>query len=202
MGLIMPTSGRVLVDGTPLGAERIRAWRDQIGYVAQDTFLFHDSVRANLLWACPGASEADIHEALRLAAAAEFVAELPRGMETVVGDRGVRLSGGERQRLALARALLRKPSLLLLDEATSNLDAENERRVQEAWEQLRGRLTILVITHRLSAIRGADVIHVLDRGRVIEAGDWDTLVANEHGQFRALCRLQGIALGTSLPSGV
>jgi ATP-binding cassette subfamily C protein len=192
IGLIVPQRGRVLVDGLPLTPERIRSWRNRIGYVAQDTFLFHDTVRANLLWASPNTREEDVLQALRLAVAEEFVARLPDGLETVVGDRGVRLSGGERQRLALARALLRKPSLLILDEATSSLDSESERRIQGAIEQLHGRMTILVIAHRLSTIREADVIHVVEQGRLVESGSWDELVANVDGRFRALCRAQGV----------
>jgi ATP-binding cassette, subfamily C, bacterial len=188
--LIVPDRGQVLVDEVPLSPERMRSWRAQIGYVAQDTFLFHDTVRANLLWARPEATDEEIWRALRSAAAEKFVSALPAGMETVVGDRGVRLSGGERQRLALARALLREPSLLILDEATSALDSENEKRIQSAIEELHGRMTILVITHRLSTIRGADVIHVLERGRRVESGDWDTLGHREAGRFSTLRRAQ------------
>jgi ATP-binding cassette subfamily C protein len=190
MGLILPTKGRVRVDDKALSPELLKSWRGQIGYVAQDTFLFNDTVRANLLWASPDATEADAFRALKLAAA-EFVSELPAGMETILGDRGVRLSGGERQRLALARALLREPSLLILDEATSALDSENERRIQDAIEELRGHMTILVITHRLSTIRRADVIHVLEQGRLVESGNWDALISRD-GRFRALARAQGI----------
>ncbi len=192
MGLIQPHEGRVLVDERPLRAEQRRAWRSQIGYVPQDTFLFHDTVRENLLWARPGASDGEIREALRLAAAEDFVSRLPEGMETVLGDRGVRLSGGERQRLALARALLRKPSLLILDEATSNLDSENERRIQSAIEELHGSMTILIITHRLFTTRSADEIYVLEQGRSVESGDIDTLVARKQGRFLELCKAQSI----------
>jgi ATP-binding cassette subfamily C protein len=192
MGLIQPNQGWVLVDERPLRAEQRRAWRRQIGYVPQDTFLFHDTVRENLLWARPGASDGEIREALRLAAAEDFVSRLPEGMETVLGDRGVRLSGGERQRLALARALLRKPSLLILDEATSNLDSENERRIQGAIEELHGSMTILIITHRLFTTRSADVIYVLEQGRLVESGDIDTLVARKQGRFLELCKAQSI----------
>jgi ATP-binding cassette subfamily C protein len=190
MGLIEPQKGEILVDGFALTVERLEAWRNQIGYVAQDTFLFNDTVRANLLWARPDATEDDLHKALRSAAADEFVARLPDGMETVLGDRGVLLSGGERQRLALARALLREPSLLILDEATSSLDSENERRIQGAIEALHGDMTIVAITHRLSTIRNADQIYVLENGRVVERGDWNTLVVN-NGRFRDLCVAQG-----------
>lgn len=189
MGLIQPREGAVLIDGRPLDAERLEAWRSRIGYVAQETFLFNDTVRANLLWARPDATGEDLHKALRLAAADDFVARLPDGMETVLGDRGVLLSGGERQRLALARALLREPSLIILDEATSNLDSENERRIQLAIEALHGDMTIVAITHRLSTIRNADQIYVLENGRVIERGDWTTLVAKD-GRFRDLCTAQ------------
>jgi ATP-binding cassette, subfamily C, bacterial len=192
MGLISPDRGRVLVDDIPLEAERMRSWRHSIGYVTQDTFLFHDTVRANLLWACPEASDEEIIFALELAAG-EFVFDLPDGIHTIIGDRGVRLSGGERQRLALARALLRNPSLLMLDEATSALDSENERRIQLAIEKLHGQMTILLITHRLSTIRGADVIHVLEKGRLVESGDWETLLNRADGRFRALCNAQDIS---------
>ncbi len=193
MGLVMPDEGRVLIDGVALTPERLRSWRDRIGYVPQDTFLFHDTVRANLLWARPDATEEEIRHALRLASAEEFVAKLPRGSDTIVGDRGVLLSGGERQRLALARALLRNPSLLILDEATNALDSESEQRIQRAIEELHGDLTILVISHRLATVRIADVIYVLEAGRLIESGRWDPLLTKENGRFRALCRAQGMA---------
>lgn len=191
IGLLTPTRGRLLVDGKFLGPTLIQSWRGRIGYVAQDTFLFNDTVRANLLWASPDATDGEIVEALKLVAG-EFVFELPEGLETVLGDRGVRLSGGERQRLALARALLREPSLLILDEATSALDSENEQRIRGAIEGLHGSTTILVITHRLSTIRGADVIYVLEGGRLVESGGWEGLVDKEGGRFAALARGQGL----------
>jgi ATP-binding cassette subfamily C protein len=192
LGLLTPDAGTITVDGVPLTPGALRAWRDRIGFVPQDTFLLHDTVRANLRWAAPGASEPELHEALRLAAADGFVAALPQGLDTRIGDRGVLLSGGERQRLALARALLRRPALLVLDEATSALDAENERRIQQALAALHGQLTMLVITHRLAAIRGADRIHVLDAGRIVQSGTWDDLLADRAGRFAALCRAQGL----------
>ncbi len=192
LGLITPDRGRILVDDAELTPGGMRSWRDQIGYVAQDTFLFHDTVRANLLWACPGASDEQIREALRLAAADRFVAALPSGIETVVGDRGVRLSGGERQRIALARALLRKPSLLILDEATSALDSENENRIKRAIEELHGSITILIITHRLFSIARADNIYLIEQGRLVESGCWEALVSNEAGRFRAMYEAQSI----------
>lgn len=193
MGLILPSGGRIVVDDTPLSPELVRDWRREIGYVAQDTFLFNDTVRANLLWASPEATEEEIRDALQMSAA-DFVYDLPDGLETVLGDRGAKLSGGERQRLALARALLREPSLLILDEATSALDSENELRIQSAIERLHGRKTILIITHRLSTIRRADVIHVLENGRLVESGDWQDLVQSD-GRFGDLCRAQGMKVG-------
>jgi ATP-binding cassette, subfamily C, bacterial len=191
LGLLTPSQGRILVDDVPLGPERLEAWRRQIGYVAQDTFLFHASVRANLAWARREANEDDIWQALRLASADEFVRALPQGLDTLVGDRGVLVSGGERQRLSLARALLRRPALLVLDEATSSLDSENERRIQTAIEELHRQMTIVIITHRLSTIRAADLIHVIDRGQLVESGTWTELVVR-HGRFRALCSAQGL----------
>jgi ATP-binding cassette subfamily C protein len=186
MGLVTPRAGRILVDGRVLNESWLRAWREGIGYVAQDTVLFNDTVLANLRWARPGATDQEVREALRLSAAEGFVDALPDGLETVVGDRGVRLSGGERQRLALARALLRRPALLILDEATSALDAENERRIREAIRGLHGRTTILLITHRLPSVRDADVIHVMESGRLVESGSFPTLMLREDGRFRRL----------------
>jgi len=190
MGLVRPTAGRVVVDGRELDEAWLRGWREGIGYVAQDTVLFHDRVDANLRWARPDATDAELWEALRASAADGFVEALPDGIATVIGDRGVRLSGGERQRLALARALLRRPSLLILDEATSALDTENERRIRDAIAALHGRTTILVITHRLSSVRDADAIHVVEGGRLIESGDFASLLARPRGRFRALWRSQ------------
>jgi len=191
MGLIVPDQGRILVDGMELSPERMKAWREQIGYVPQDTFLFHDTLRTNLLWAKPDAKEEEIIQSLKFAAAEESISGLPRGLDTILGDRGVLVSGGERQRLALARALLRKPSLLILDEATSSLDSENEKRIQNAIEKLHGKMTILIISHRLSTMRGADIIHVIEEGRLVESGTWNKLVA-KNGRFKELCKAQGI----------
>ncbi|MGH9173140.1 MAG: ABC transporter ATP-binding protein, partial [Vicinamibacterales bacterium] len=175
LGLLTPTEGQILVDGQPLTPDRLKAWRSQVGYVPQDTFLVHDTVRANLLWARPEASESDLWQALHLAAADEFVAGLAEGLDTVIGDRGLLISGGERQRLAFARALLRKPRLLILDEATNALDAENQSRIQRAIERLRHTTTIVMITHRLSTVRSADMIHVMDAGRLVDSGAWTEL---------------------------
>lgn len=186
LGLLTPSAGQILIDGEPLAGGRLHDWRQSVGYVPQETFLFHDTVKANLLWAQPGASETDLRAALRAAAAEGFVDRLSHGLDTVLGDRGVRLSGGERQRLALARALLRKPAVLVLDEATSALDTQNERLIQEAIEQLHGELTIVIIAHRLSTVRMADQIVVLRSGQIAETGTWDDLSRREDGLFRQL----------------
>jgi ATP-binding cassette subfamily C protein len=190
-GLLTPLTGRVLVDGAELTAQSARAWRRNVGYVAQDTVLFHDTVRANLRWAKPEASEQEMRESLSLAAA-EFVFELPQGLDTTVGDRGMLLSHGQRQRIALARALLRKPGLLILDEATSSLDLDNEKRILDAIEHLQGRTTVLLIAHRVSAIQRAEMIYVIDNGSVAELGDWQSLSSRPSHRVGSLFRLQDV----------
>ena len=194
MGLIAPDSGTLRLDGRPLGPEGVRGWRDQIGYVAPDTFLFHDTIRANLKWARPEAREDEMLEALRQASAFDLVAGLKDGLDTVVGDRGMMLSQGERQRLALARAFLRRPSMLILDEATNSLDSENEGRVLDAIDSRRGELTVVLIAHRLSTIRWADLIYVIEGGKVVESGDWSSLSAIRDGHFRALWEAQSLTI--------
>jgi ATP-binding cassette subfamily C protein len=193
MALVQPSAGRLLLDGRTVGSDGVASWRRQIGYVPQETFLFHDSIRANLQWAQPEATESQMWSALQLAAADDFVRGLPQGLDTVVGDRGALVSGGERQRLALARALVRQPRVLVLDEATSALDSESESRIQKAIERLHRRVTVVIITHRLSTIRHADAIHVLEKGRLIQSGTWDELRASERGRFQELWRAQGLA---------
>jgi ATP-binding cassette subfamily C protein len=191
-GLIVPDHGSVLLDDRALTPNLMASWRDQLGYVAQDTFLFHDTVRANLLWARPAASDQELAASLQLASAGEFVSSLPQGIETIVGDRGVLLSGGQRQRIALARALLRKPSLLILDEATNSVDSENELRIQAAIEELHGDMTILLITHRLATVKNADLIYVVENGAVVESGTWNSLTNRSEGRFYALSRAQAV----------
>jgi len=192
LGLLRPDQGRILVDGTPLGELDLAAWRRGIGYVAQESFLFNDTIRQNLLpdegadaGATPAARDDALLEALRTARLDTFVEGLPAGLDTVVGERGVRLSGGERQRLALARALVRRPRLLVLDEATSALDYENEALIRQALERLHGETTVVMITHRLPLARSADRIYVLDRGRVVQSGSWEELMMAD-GRFREL----------------
>ncbi len=178
MGLIQPESGQVIIDGIPLTSDRLLSLRRSISYVPQDPVLFNASIRENLLLVKTNASEDEIWEALEFSASAEFIRRLPQGLDTFIGDRGVRLSGGERQRLVLARAILRKPSILVLDEATSALDTENETKIQEALDNLKGKMTIIVIAHRLSTIRNADQVIVIDQGIIVQKGMFSQL-ANE-----------------------
>jgi ATP-binding cassette subfamily C protein len=184
IGLLRPDEGAVTLDGTPLSEIDLAHWRDSLGYVAQESVLFDDTIRANLM-PQPPVDEEFLLEALSSARLDDFVNALPRGLDTVVGERGVRLSGGERQRLALARALVRRPALLILDEATSALDYENESLIREALARLHGDMTVVMITHRLALARGADRIHVLEAGRVIQSGPWSELIEAE-GRFRDL----------------
>jgi len=186
MGLLSPTHGKMLVDGRLLKGPDLRPWRRGIGYVPQETFLLHDTLRHNLRWSNPDATDDELHEALHLAAADDFVAALPAGLDTVLGDRGMRLSGGERQRIALARALVRRPKLLILDEATNSLDGENQQRVQSAIQNLHGEMTIVIIAHRLSTVRDADQIVVLEEGQIVEVGGYQELLTCASGRFRGL----------------
>jgi ATP-binding cassette, subfamily B, bacterial len=165
-----PTAGAVTLDGHDLKQMTQYSLRAHLGAVTQDTFLFHATIRDNLLYARPGATEEEIVAAARAANIHDFISELPDGYQTVVGERGFRLSGGEKQRLSIARALLKDPRILILDEATSSLDATSENLIQEALETLMRGRTAVVIAHRLSTILTADKIIVLDRGRIVEVG--------------------------------
>ncbi len=194
MGLLTAQRGVVSVDGTALDTAGARAWRERIGYVAQDTFLFHATVRENLRWAQPGASEEEMREALRLAVADGIVDALPQGIDTIVGERGTTLSQGERQRLSLARAFLRRPAMLILDEATNSLDSDNESRVLDAAVGLSSRTGVVLIAHRMSTIRWADLVYVIENGSVVESGTWQQLAAKTDGHLRALCEAQGLSM--------
>ncbi|MBT8341640.1 MAG: ABC transporter ATP-binding protein [Desulfatitalea sp.] len=162
MGLVWPSEGQIRIDGVPLTPDMIHQWRKMVSYVPQDTFLFHDTVRANLELVKSDATQAQMEEALVQASALAFIERMPKGLDTVIGERGKKLSGGERQRIALARALLKKPRLLIFDEATSSLDTENEQGIMAAIEKMRGDRTILIFTHRLSTIRNAARVIQLD----------------------------------------
>jgi len=176
IGFYEPDKGEILADKKPLQEFDIYSFRHHIGYVPQDTVLFNDTVKSNLLWSNKKATEKEIIEVCKLANADEFIMNLSDGYDTVVGERGVRLSGGERQRIALARALLRKPELLILDEATSALDSHSELLIKSAIEKIAHKTTLVVIAHRLSTIVNADLIYVLQKGRIIEQGNYHNLI--------------------------
>ncbi|NIP93064.1 MAG: ABC transporter ATP-binding protein, partial [Akkermansiaceae bacterium] len=179
--------GSITIDGQELNNTRKASLRSALGYVTQEAFLFNGTVRENLCLARRDADEAELWSALEAARAADFVRELPDGIDTNVGERGVKLSGGQRQRLSIARALLKDPPILLLDEATASVDSETERLIQEALEALMANRTAFVIAHRLSTIRNADRIYVLDQGRVVEEGTHQQLLARD-GLYAELSR--------------
>ena len=194
MGLNTPATGQVLIDDNMLSKENLISLRSSISYVSQDPFLFNTSIRENMLIVKPEASEAQIWEALEFATA-DFVKNLANGLDTLIGDRGIRLSGGERQRIVLARAILRKPSVLVLDEATSALDTENEVKVQEAIDRLKGKMTIIVIAHRLSTIRHAEQVIVLEEGRIVQQGEYYELAKDKKNVFGKLLGKQLEVIG-------
>jgi ATP-binding cassette subfamily B protein len=179
------TRGSVSVDGVDVRELTFASLADTVGVVSQETYLFHASVRENLRFARPTATDAEIEDAARAAQIHELIATLPDGYETMVGERGYRFSGGEKQRMAIARTVLRNPPVLVLDEATSSLDTQTERLVQEALERLSEGRTTIAIAHRLSTVRDADQIVVLDKGRIVEIGPYDELIASG-GKFAEL----------------
>ncbi|HJP20782.1 MAG: ABC transporter ATP-binding protein [Alphaproteobacteria bacterium] len=182
-------AGRLSIDGQQVSQVGLASLRAAIGLVSQEATLFDDTVRANIAYGRPGADDAAIEAAARAAAAADFIANLPQGLDTIVGESGARLSGGQRQRIAIARAMLKDAPILLLDEATSALDAESERQVQAALGTLMQGRTTLVVAHRLSTVIDADVIHVMDQGRIVESGGHAELMARG-GTYARLYRQQ------------
>ncbi len=191
-----PTAGRVLVDGQDVRDVTLTSLRDQIGLVTQEPFLFDDTIRANIAYAHPDADDAAVERAAREAAAHDFIVQLPGGYDTQVGEAGARLSGGQRQRIAIARAFLKDAPILLLDEATSALDTESEAQVQAALKRLMAGRTTILIAHRLSTVRGADRIYVIDKGRIVETGNHDSLV-RKRGLYARLARTQDLEAETA-----
>ncbi|MEZ5178715.1 MAG: ABC transporter ATP-binding protein [Acidimicrobiales bacterium] len=195
--LYEPTSGRITLDGQPISDLTFTSLRGAMGFVAQDVFLFHGTVRENLTYGRPDATDEEVRRAAELAEAATFIEAMPQGYDTLVGERGQKLSGGQRQRLTIARAILRDPAVLVLDEATSAVDNETEAAIQRSLEKVSAGRTTIVIAHRLSTVRHAHRIHVMEAGRVIEAGTHEELV-DHGGLYAALWRVQTGEAGAAL----
>jgi ATP-binding cassette, subfamily B, bacterial len=187
-----PTSGQIMVDGRPQYDYELTSYRNNFGIVPQEVILFGGSIRENILYGKPDATDAEVKQAAKEANALEFIEKWPEGLDTVVGERGIKLSGGQRQRIAIARAILHNPSILLLDEATSSLDAESESLVQEALDRLMEGRTSIIIAHRLSTIRDVNRIYVLDKGHIVETGTHQELIAQTGGLYASLARLSGV----------
>jgi ATP-binding cassette subfamily B protein len=185
-----PTAGEILIDGKPIREMSLTNLRRNLALVPQEVLLFGGSVKENIRYGKPGASDEEIFEAAKQANAHEFIDGLPEGYETLVGDRGTQLSGGQRQRIAIARAILADPAILILDEATSSLDAESERLVQGALDKLMENRTSIIIAHRLSTIRRCDQILVLSGGAILERGTHEELLAKAGGLYGSLAKLQ------------
>ena len=188
--LFRPTEGTLLLDGAPADRVRLSDWRRAIGYVSQDAFLMHTTVRDNIRFFDEAISDGDIERAAKQAHIYETIQRLPQGFDTILGDRGATLSGGERQRLALARALSRKPQVLVLDEVTSALDSELERQIREVIDELRGQITLVVIAHRISTVLDADEILVVENGRISEKGAPQTMLADADSYLSRIRALQ------------
>jgi len=190
LGLQIPDNGQILIDDIPLSEYKQNSFRERVGYVPQEPILFHSSVKDNLLWSHSASDNKQLWDALKLSNADAFVKQLPHGIDTIVGDRGMRMSGGQRQRIALARALLRKPDLLILDEATSSLDTESEILIQNSIENIAKTITIVIVAHRLSTIIKADMVFVVQNGAIVERGSYAELVSRNESIFSGMIQKQ------------
>ena len=168
-------SGEILIDGEPFSSINKSAWKNIVAYIPQEPYLFHDTIMANILWGNPKATDTDVWEVLELIEAFEFIKRLPKGLDTVVGDRGEQLSGGERQRVILARALIKKPKVLILDEATSSLDTINERKIMEEIYNTAENITLIIVTNRHKSVSRCDKVYLLDNGKIIDEGKFADL---------------------------
>lgn len=177
--------GQILIDGIDLDEINPRSWRSLVGYVSQDTFLFNTTVKENILLGKPDASEEEILAAARRAHADEFIRQLPQGYETTLGDRGLKISGGQRQRISIARAIIRNPELLIFDEAMNAVDSESEKLIQESINELAREKTIIIISHRLSTVKDADIIYFVENGQIVESGTFEEL-KNKKGRFHKM----------------
>ena len=184
------SEGRITADGKPVNEYDLEAYRENFGIVPQEVILFGGTLKDNILYGKPDATDEEVREAARKANALDFIEKFPEGFNTEVGQRGIKLSGGQRQRIAIARAILKDPGILILDEATSSLDAESEGLVQDALETLMQNRTTIIIAHRLATIRNADRIYVLKEGQVVESGTHTELLSHEEGIYTNLIRLQ------------
>ncbi len=190
MRFYQPVGGEILVDGRPIMEYNLKAYRNNFAIVPQEVILFGGSIRENISYGNPNASEEEIMEAARQANAFDFIAGFPEGFDTIVGERGIKLSGGQKQRIAIARAILKNPAILILDEATSSLDAGSERVVQDALDKLMEGRTSIIIAHRLATIRQVDRIYVIDNGGIAESGTHEELLLNDSGIYAQLAKLQ------------
>ena len=182
--------GKILFDGKESNSYSIRQLRFNMAVVPQEVLLFGGTIGENIAYGKPGASDDELIEAAKKANAWQFISQFPEKLNTIVGERGVKLSGGQRQRIAIARAILKDPAILILDEATSSLDAESEKLVQDALEELMKNRTTIIIAHRLSTIRNVDTIFVLNKGKIMESGSFEQLSKMENGLFNNLLKLQ------------
>jgi len=200
-GFHIATGGAILIDGVDLSTIRLSSFREQLGVVLQETFLFDGTIRQNVLFSRPNATEEQLMEACRIARVDEFAERFPEAYETIVGERGVKLSGGQRQRISIARAILADPRILILDEATSSLDSESEAMIQNGLNFLMKGRTTFVIAHRLSTIRRADQILVIEQGSIVERGTHESLY-QLNGRYHDLyTRQHGIAANLFLAPG-
>ena len=183
LGLQEPQKGTLLVDNIPYGNIDLNNFREKIGYIPQDSPLFNLSIRENLVWFQKNITELEMIEACETANAMEFIQTLPNGFDTIVGNRGTNLSGGQRQRITFARALLRKPALLILDEATNSLDTKSENLIYKALEKLHGKMTVILVSHKLQSLKCADIIYVLNNGEIVQKGNFNSLIKNENEKF-------------------